>query len=82
MSTKQSLPLFRKILSENIIQAVVWINHLDKKQRTLSAVFTQTPYLIINVEIFNGIGPYRTLSFAYCLTPYKPKRDIFSRGWG
>ena len=56
---------------------MVWINRLDKKQGTLSAVFAQTLYLIINVEIFNGIGPYRTLSFAHCLTPYKPKR-VFS----
>ena len=61
---------------------MVLINHLDKKQRTLSTVFAQTPYLIINVEIFNGIGPYRTLSFAHCLAPYKPKKGLFSRGWG
>ena len=57
---------------------VVWINHLDKKQRTLSAVFVQTPYLIINVQIFNGVGPCRTLSFAHCLAPYKPKRGLFN----
>ena len=47
-----------KYYPKNITPTVVWINHLDKKQRGLSAVFTQTPYLIINVEMFNSIGPY------------------------
>ena len=69
-----------KYYPKNIVQAMVWINRLDKKQGTLSAVFAQTPYLIINVEIINGIGPYRTLSFAHCLAYYKPKKGLFSRG--
>ena len=59
------------------MQAGVYIKHSDKKTESLSVVFIQTLYLIINTETFNGISSCRHLFVRALYCGLQDKRGCF-----